>query len=372
MRPADVALAREVPDLYFNEIDPHAAEWLGNLWPGASIDTRSIADVAGSDVAHVRRVHWFAGVGGWEYALRLAGWPAARPIWSGSCPCQPFSEAGKRKGTADDRHLWPEFLRLIAECRPATVVGEQVASNLGREWLARVRLDLEALGYAVGAADLCAPGTGEDAEGWLVRGDTSDAGRWERIVLGAPHIRQRLYWGAVRRDRGVADPGRQRGGEIWSEPGSDQSPPDIHHQRCCSDGRVGDDGLGDPRQSRLAGRPGQPGDDGSQLPAAERAGGATGSPWSSFDLIPCRDGRARRVESGTFPLVDGLPTRMGRGQSGVAGVDRRAGRSRRRVAARNRTIRLRGYGNAIVPQLAAVFIRAFMDSITDLTGPSRS
>ncbi|KKK66801.1 hypothetical protein LCGC14_2960470, partial [marine sediment metagenome] len=73
-------------------------------------------------------------------------------------------------GHADERHLWPAFYDLIAECRPPVVLGEQVASKDGREWLAGVRADLEALGYAVGAADLCA------------------------ACVGAPHIRQRLWW----------------------------------------------------------------------------------------------------------------------------------------------------------------------------------
>ena len=156
--------------LYFNEIDPFAGQWLKNLFPGAEVDQRSIADVRGADLVRFTRCHFFGGIGGWEWALRLAGWPSDRPVWTGSCPCQPFSSAGQQKGEADARHLWPEFRRLIAIGRPATIFGEQVAGSLGREWLARVRADLEALGYAVGAADLCAPS------------------------VGAPDIRQRLWW----------------------------------------------------------------------------------------------------------------------------------------------------------------------------------
>jgi DNA (cytosine-5)-methyltransferase 1 len=160
---------------YYNELDPYAADWLENLiafgvLPPGEVDRRSIADVKPNDLKGYTQCHFFAGIGGWSRALQLAGWPQDRSVWTGSCPCQPFSNAGKRKGTADARHLWPEFNRLIAECRPATVFGEQVASKDGREWLAGVRTDLEALGYAVGAADLCAAG------------------------VGAPHIRQRLYW----------------------------------------------------------------------------------------------------------------------------------------------------------------------------------
>jgi len=158
---------------YFNEFDRFPAAWLRALYPDAQVDERSIADVGADELSGHERCHFFAGIGGWEYALELAGWPADWPVWTGSCPCQPFSAAGKGLGEADPRHLWPEFRRLIALCRPPVVFGEQVASKAGRGWLAGVRADLEALGYAFGAADLCA------------------------ASCGAPHIRQRLYWSAA-------------------------------------------------------------------------------------------------------------------------------------------------------------------------------
>ncbi len=160
---------------YYNEHDPKAAAWLRelmkqNLIPSGEVDERSIADVRPSDLTDFTSCHFFAGIGGWPLTMRLAGWPDNRPVWTGSCPCQPFSSAGKGLGEKDPRHLWPEFLRLITACAPATVFGEQVASAAGRVWLAGVRTDLEALAYEVGAADLCAAG------------------------IGAPHIRQRIFW----------------------------------------------------------------------------------------------------------------------------------------------------------------------------------
>lgn len=169
---------------YYNEIDRFCCDWLSNLMdanmimPG-KIDDRSIVDVRPNDLAGFERVHFFAGVGGWDYALDLAEWHG--PAWTGSCPCQPFSLAGQRKGTTDARHLWPSFHSLIRECKPPIVFGEQVASKDGRSWLSGVRADLEALGYACGGADLCAAG------------------------IGAPHPRQRLYW--------VADANQAR----WSD-----------------------------------------------------------------------------------------------------------------------------------------------------------
>ena len=160
---------------FYNEHDPKAAAWLreliaaGIIAPGV-VDERNIQQLMEEDLGRYTQVHLFAGIGGWSYALRLAGIPDDFPIWSGSCPCQPFSSAGKQKGTKDARHLWPWMRHLIFRWRPPIAVGEQVASKLGREWLSGVRANLETLGYVVGAADLCA------------------------ASVAAPHIRQRLFW----------------------------------------------------------------------------------------------------------------------------------------------------------------------------------
>lgn len=158
---------------YYNEIDPYAAQWLrnlidaGHIAPG-DVDERSISDVSADDLLGYTQCHFFAGIGVWSHALRRAGWPDDRPVWTGSCPCQPFSAAGRHKGFDDERHLWPIWFDLISQCRPATIVGEQVASAL--DWLDLVSTDLENTGYAFGASDLCAAG------------------------FGGAHIRQRIYW----------------------------------------------------------------------------------------------------------------------------------------------------------------------------------
>ena len=152
--------------VYYNEIDPFAAAWLNQsiaegIIADGDVDERSIADVHPSDLRGYSQCHFFAGIGGWSFALRLAGWPDDRPVWTGSCPCQGYSVAGKGGGTGDDRDLWPVFASLIRECRPQCVVGEQVEAAIGYGWLDRVRTDLEAEAYAVGSAVLGAHSAGE-------------------------------------------------------------------------------------------------------------------------------------------------------------------------------------------------------------------
>lgn len=285
--------------------EPFVCDWtagliMDGLIPGGDVLCKSIREITPKDLAGYTRVHFFSGIAGWAYALALAEWPEDREVWTGSCPCQPFSVAGKRTGVSDVRHLWPEFRRLIAECRPATVFGEQVASKDGREWLSGVRADLEALGYAVGAADLCAAG------------------------VGAPHIRQRLHW--------VADTkcdARNTRGTTKQSTESDGTTPTGS---CIEPGRCGDiSGLGDNNDTRLERRGLRRGECSNQF-----------APWSASTFIPCRDGKYRRVpansegdfEPSLFPLADGVSNRVGI---------------------------LRGAGNSIVPQSAAKFIKCFLE-----------
>jgi DNA (cytosine-5)-methyltransferase 1 len=338
--------------VYYNENDPYCCAWLRNLiaaghLPAGDVDDRSIEDVTPNDVRGYAQCHFFAGIGGWPYALRLAGWPDSRQVWTGSCPCQPFSQAGKGLGVADKRHLWPAWFHLIGQCQPATILGEQVSAAIRHGWVDLVRADLEAQGYAFGFAILGAHS------------------------VGAPHIRQRCYFVAEsmresseRRTGivlGTQAPQRRAGfangylanrfadggeaGEL-ADTRQQQSrwglrgPAEIHPAPFArpSSESVRCNNLGDAIEPGLEGHAGD-GDDQDEPGrlGADQTGpvAAPSGAWYPCDWLPCIDGKSRPVEPGTFPLAHGIPGRVGR---------------------------LRAYGNAIVPQLAAQFIRAYIEA----------
>jgi DNA (cytosine-5)-methyltransferase 1 len=300
---------------YYNEFDPFAAAWLrelikaGHIAPG-DVDDRSIKDVKADDLRGYTQCHFFAGIGVWSHALRSAGWSDERPVWTGSCPCQPFSAAGKGGGFDDERHLWPDFFRLIAECRPDVVLGEQVASKDGLGWLDLVYADLEGADYAVGAVDTCAAG------------------------FGAPHIRQRLYWSALADTDDTRLEGRlaqrQRAGERAVGPGglasglADAARGGRREERADAGGFA----AGDRAQGIAAGLVDGGGD---------HRPGPTNGLWRDADWLGCRDGKWRPVEPGTFPLAHGASARVGR---------------------------LRGYGNAIVAPQAQAFVETVMETVS--------
>lgn len=296
---------------YYNEIDKNAAQWLrnliaaGHIAPG-HVDERSIEEVTPNDLRGFIQCHFFAGIGIWSHALRAAGWSDARPAWSGSCPCQPFSTAGKGAGSADKRHLWPAWHRLIEQCKPETIFGEQVEAAIRHGWVDLVQSDLERSGYAVAFAGIPAAG------------------------VGAPHIRARLWFVAHAEQRSA---GTQTTPADYREPQGDR-PADWISGRGVSSGELGIANINgcEPRsETAKTTRHRHP------IDAAGSSAGLPGpvnSFWRNADWISCRDGKWRPVEPGLEPLVTRNPGGMGR---------------------------LRAYGNAICSQVAQEFISAAME-----------
>lgn len=375
---------------YYNEHDPKAAAWLRELMaakliPAGVVDERSITEIQPHEIDGFTQCHFFAGIGGWSLALELARWPADRPVWTGSCPCQPFSAAGQGKGGSDDRHLWPVFHGLVSQLRPERVFGEQVAQAIGFNWLDGVSADLEAEGYAVGAAVLGAHS------------------------VGAPHIRQRLYWvaDADHRGNGHQSNSTPRGRKSGRN-GTTGGLADMSGERCgkarggsgrsteragdCRESvRVGDPesgGCGIVRDEARAGsgghaigtswsRFGNGGvadsdkfhGDGTGSGASDDSGERIGEAairgfWDHFSIVHCRDGKARRfpaapdgIEPVLQRVVDGFPGSLDNRRAildALLGFPLAEG-------ILGRVPLLRGYGNAIVPQVAAEFVMAFGD-----------
>lgn len=300
------------PTAYYNEIDPAAAHILramidADVIAPGDVDTRSIKDVRPDDLSGYTQCHFFAGGGLWSVAARLAGWPDDRPLWTGSCPCQPFSAAGKGLGTDDPRHLWPDFHRLIRARRPAVIMGEQVAGKAGYGWFDGVRADLAREDYAGRAVDFPA------------------------CSVDAPHQRNRLYWIAVAESE-------RSGCERRDSEGRRPSAVDASGSRHGVD--VGDD------FGRGCARPRVPDERRQEIPVASRPDGRAsvrpdchnGTYWSDADWIACHDGKARRAQSGIRFLVDGLPGRVDLWRVG---------------------------GNAIVPEAAREVIAALLDAEAD-------
>ena len=373
---------------YYNEIDPKAAAWLrelvkrGHIADGV-VDERSIVDVAPDDLRGFAQCHFFAGIGVWSYALRRAGWADDRQVWTGSCPCQPFSAAGARGGVADERHLWPHWHHLISQCRPPVVFGEQVASKDGLGWLDLVQADLEGAGYASGAADLCAAGVGAPhirQRLWFVGVADTDHTRLEGrvgvperaakrpagsggVAGGVEHApgdgrverRAEPSWRGLtggRGDGGLGDPSGTAGqwnagtlsgaeaGEHGARIGVDGREPVGFEHASASVGGLADADHAERRADGTGRHDGDGADAGwSQGSSdAERRGsdgrpGPTNGLWRDADWLFCRDGKWRPVEPGTFPLAHGSAARVGR---------------------------LRGYGNAIAAPAAQAFIESVM------------
>lgn len=333
------------PRAYYNEVDKNAAQWIRNLIsaglvaPG-DVDDRDIRDVTAADLAGYTQCHFFAGIGLWSYALRQAGWDDSRPIWTGSCPCQPFSQAGKGDGFADERHLWPAWEWLIRQLLPEHILGEQVEGPAGRLWIDLVSGDLENSGYACGPTVLCSAG------------------------IGAPNIRERLYWMADA-DGGQRDGIASREGRILDGTQAGRHEGDREHEQRSSAGRrlgnASGAGLPHPEPSDLFGQIGH-----NQGRAVEQPGGPF-DPWRELEWIACRDGKSRPTQSVLLSMAPRDSALLGFLRSDQADQEAEARLMLHPLRQRRLgdVAKLRAYGNAINPVLAAEFIRACMETIDE-------
>jgi len=358
---------------YYNEINEDCVAALHELMragliPAGDIDSRSIKDVRWEEIDGYTQYHLFAGIGVWAYSARLAGWPDDRRLWTASCPCQPISNAGKRRGADDPRHLWPDTFRLVRSGRPGVLMGEQVSGALGYGWLDGVFADLESESYSCEAVDVPA------------------------CSIDAPHIRNRLVWTATRGD--VADGDESVVAELEQ---AGKLAVSEHHPRNHGAGDVGDaesigggtglcqvrtlvDGCelanadggvdvgdaigaglegfrwdGDPSGGSLAHRPVAAA---NVRELAERYRGRNGTFWSEHEWLLCHDGKARRTEPTIRLLVDGVGLGVFRDgsprhaqASALPGIEK----------VHLRTPLWRTAGNSIVAPLIAEAIRAYMD-----------
>lgn len=366
--------------IYYNEIEPFACFWLENLMKDGfiaegQIDNRSIRDIQSEDLEGYTQCHFFAGIGVWSYALRQAGWSDDRPIWTGSCPCQPFSQAGLHKGDKDDRHLWPEFYRLIKECRPSAIIGEQVSGKGGFQFIDLLQTNLEEENYSATAVDLGAHSVGTShSQGYHKRqrlywvaenlGHSAEIGRgrwtkecgdhkWEsgESVQGNGNAIRNQSGRRVEVDSGIVDnPNDQRvrsgrelleGGQASDRKRQAMSIGSSVNVSLANTNSQRSQGFGakSEQQQHTKGRQNEIGH-GSTDSQHSGSDHQNDTGWN-YDLIWCRDEKWRPVECGTFPMADATP---------------------------NRIHILKALGNAIPGDTAKIFIESYMDSVVDRYG----
>ena len=159
-------------------------------------------------------------------------------VITGGYPCQPFSTAGKRRGEEDDRHLWPEMLRLIKAIRPRWVIAENVAGHISMG-LDTVLSDLEAEAYT-----------------W-----------WTFVIpacaVDAKHRRDRLWIIAnLRSETGAADTDADRS-RFHREGKLELGETELRDEQKCEPRSMGED-VEKPERKRVGNKPGTPGGQGRQ------------------------------------------------------------------------------------------------------------
>jgi len=326
----------------YNEWDRHAAAWLrelikSDLISDGRVDERSITELQAEELREYERIHFFAGIAGWELALDRAGWQREWPVWTASLPCQPWSTAGKQLGKDDERHLLPQFVELVRGLEPRIIFGEQVANAIRHGWLDDLCDTMEAEGYTVRAAVLTAAGQ------------------------GAPHIRQRLYWAAIDQSW-LSNPlcGRQQGQGQLGRPCDTEKDKnrEIHRivDACRDNDRLGNTKLHGFDASSFGRSPSQSENE-SRMQQLERPN----TDYKDIEWVECRDGKSRPIKTNLKPTAVSMATRFPGGmvRDGNQGEPLNA-----EETSEARQIRLKGYGNAIQIDTAIFFIQSVMRYIS--------
>ncbi|MER7515912.1 DNA cytosine methyltransferase [Streptomyces sp. NPDC126499] len=303
--------------------------------------------------------------------LTAVDWTGVEPVdvLCGGYPCQPFSLAGKRKGTADERHIWPSIAHALRVLRPRYAIFENVANHL-RLGFADVLADLARLGFdaewcAVRASEV---GAAHDRRRLFLLARPSDAQGPRQSGEG---LRGRL----AERGGVAADPDRV-GGDRRGSRGPGRAEPAPHGDASTDPARLGRrEGRSEP--ARLEGRPGPAVRSGAAAADTDRDGREEQQrrepgmgPWGDSD------GRGPERWGRFAPAVTRWETVLGRPAPGATDARRRlnpafvewlmglpAGHVTD-VPGLTRTQQLKALGNGVVPQQAEAALRMLLDRTT--------
>ena len=301
------AHANGIRTVQFCEIDSRCRDFLSKAWPGVAIHDDIRTFHCGE--ADGTRLH--------QNGIRAERAPF---LLTAGVPCQPASRAGKQRGEADDRWLWPESLRVLRKVAPAWCLFEN-PPGIGDLGLNGILSDVEAEGYEVEVLSIpaCAVNAPHRRERyWIVGKRMAHADEPRREGPDVREGRHDAHGLCAERAQGdLADTGRFESGQDEQKRGSQGRTTNRRDSAEC----VGyaESSIGRARENK------------GEYKWHDRSELSNAGSWNNFVWMPCADGKVRRAPDDTFSLVDGL----------------------------HRSI-LGALGNSIVPQVAARVIAAMV------------